>query len=61
MLFKCSPLKCFLFISVDLEKLEKLMIELADYCYAENDSIFQPKIGEPCCARFSGEGIDLKN
>ncbi|XP_013924124.1 PREDICTED: tudor domain-containing protein 1 [Thamnophis sirtalis] len=37
--------------NLDLEKLEKLMIELADYCCAEKDSIFQPKIGEPCCAR----------
>ncbi|XP_070801572.1 tudor domain-containing protein 1 [Pituophis catenifer annectens] len=42
-------------MKVDLEKLEKLMIELADYCYTEKDSIFQPKIGEPCCARFSGD------
>ncbi|XP_026523171.1 tudor domain-containing protein 1 isoform X2 [Notechis scutatus] len=42
-------------MKVDLEKLKKLMTELADYCYAENDNIFQPKIGEPCCARFSGD------
>ncbi|KAG8135605.1 hypothetical protein E2320_008609 [Naja naja] len=41
-------------MKVDLEKLKKLTIELADYCYAENDNVFQPKIGEPCCARFSG-------
>ncbi|KAG8135603.1 hypothetical protein E2320_008615, partial [Naja naja] len=43
-------------MKVDLEKLKKLTIELADYCYAENDNVFQPKIGEPCCARFSGDG-----
>ncbi|XP_070608769.1 tudor domain-containing protein 1 isoform X4 [Erythrolamprus reginae] len=42
-------------MKVDLEKLKKLMIELADYCCAQNDSIFQPKVGEPCCARFSGD------
>ncbi|ETE57743.1 hypothetical protein L345_16539, partial [Ophiophagus hannah] len=39
-------------MKVDLEKFKKLMIELADYCHAENN-VFQPKIGEPCCARFS--------
>lgn len=51
----------FLFILVDSQKLHKLMIELADYCCAQKDCIFQPKIGEPCCARFSGKGMDLEN
>ncbi|XP_063163880.1 tudor domain-containing protein 1-like [Candoia aspera] len=42
-------------IKVDPQKLHKLMTELAEYCNAQNDFIFQPKIGEPCCARFSGD------
>ncbi|XP_039208656.1 tudor domain-containing protein 1 isoform X1 [Crotalus tigris] len=42
-------------MKVDSQKLHKLMIELADYCCAQNDCTFQPKIGEPCCARFSGD------
>ncbi|KAM6442660.1 tudor domain-containing protein 1 isoform 1-T3 [Liasis olivaceus] len=42
-------------IKVDPQKLHKLMTELAEYCSAQNDCIFQPKIGEPCCARFSGD------
>ncbi|KAL7990597.1 hypothetical protein Chor_014027 [Crotalus horridus] len=42
-------------MKVDSQKLHKLMTELADYCCAQNDCTFQPKIGEPCCARFSGD------
>ncbi|XP_042312715.1 tudor domain-containing protein 1 isoform X2 [Sceloporus undulatus] len=40
---------------VDPQDLHKLMTELADYCSFQNDCILEPKVGEPCCARFSGD------
>ncbi|XP_078245693.1 tudor domain-containing protein 1 isoform X2 [Pogona vitticeps] len=39
----------------DEHKLRKLMIGLADYCNSLNEHIFKPKIGQACCARFSGD------
>ncbi|KAJ6669061.1 hypothetical protein lerEdw1_007870 [Lerista edwardsae] len=40
---------------VDPQKLRRLMMELEDYCNSQNDCVFKPKVGEACCARFSGD------
>ncbi|NXC47830.1 TDRD1 protein, partial [Penelope pileata] len=40
----------------DQEKLLKQMIELQDYCKSCKKQPFKPKLGEACCARFSGDG-----
>ncbi|XP_066475829.1 tudor domain-containing protein 1 isoform X4 [Tiliqua scincoides] len=50
-LFYAVPIKA----KVDPQKLHKLMIELADYCSSQNDRVFKPKVGDACCARFSGD------
>ncbi|CAI5775017.1 Tudor domain containing 1 [Podarcis lilfordi] len=50
-LFYAVPTK----MKVDLQRLHKLMTGLADYCNSQNDSSFKPKVGEPCCARFTGD------
>ncbi|XP_053168675.1 tudor domain-containing protein 1 isoform X2 [Hemicordylus capensis] len=50
-LFYVVPVK----VKVDQQKLCKLMIELADYCESQNEHLFKPKVGEACCARFSGD------
>ncbi|XP_062831772.1 tudor domain-containing protein 1 isoform X8 [Anolis carolinensis] len=42
-------------LSVDLQELHKLMTELADFCSFQNGHPLKPKVGEPCCARFSGD------
>uniref|UniRef100_A0A8D2M7L0 Tudor domain-containing protein n=1 Tax=Zonotrichia albicollis TaxID=44394 RepID=A0A8D2M7L0_ZONAL len=38
------------------KKLLKEMISLEDYCRSCNKQPFQPKLGEACCAQFSGNG-----
>ncbi|XP_048360843.1 tudor domain-containing protein 1 [Sphaerodactylus townsendi] len=40
---------------VDPQKLHKLMVQLADYSTSQDNHVFQPKAGEACCARFSGD------
>ncbi|NXJ02847.1 TDRD1 protein, partial [Psophia crepitans] len=40
----------------DQEKLHKQLIELEGYCKSCKDQAFKPKLGEACCARFSGDG-----
>ncbi|NXT33693.1 TDRD1 protein, partial [Pelecanoides urinatrix] len=44
------------FFSVDQEKLHRQLIELEDYCKSCKNLPFKPKLGEACCARFSGDG-----
>ncbi|XP_044287385.1 tudor domain-containing protein 1 [Varanus komodoensis] len=39
----------------DKKKFHKLMTELTDYCNSQKDSTFKPKVGELCCAKFSGD------
>ncbi|XP_074855208.1 tudor domain-containing protein 1 isoform X2 [Carettochelys insculpta] len=41
---------------VDQEKLHRLMIELVEYCNAQKNHSFIPKVGEACCAKFAGDG-----
>ncbi|XP_014381318.1 tudor domain-containing protein 1 isoform X1 [Alligator sinensis] len=41
---------------VDQDKLCTLMIELAEYCSSCSSQSFKPKVGEACCAKFSGDG-----
>ncbi|XP_034988412.2 tudor domain-containing protein 1 [Zootoca vivipara] len=50
-LFYAVPTK----MKVDQQRLHKLKTGLADYCTSQNDSSFKPKVGEPCCARFTGD------
>ncbi|NXR52299.1 TDRD1 protein, partial [Hippolais icterina] len=38
------------------KKLLKELISLEDYCRSCNKQPFQPKLGEACCAQFSGNG-----
>uniref|UniRef100_A0A7M4EVX9 Tudor domain containing 1 n=1 Tax=Crocodylus porosus TaxID=8502 RepID=A0A7M4EVX9_CROPO len=38
------------------DKLCTLMIELAEYCCSCSNQSFRPKVGEACCAKFSGDG-----
>ncbi|NXL26084.1 TDRD1 protein, partial [Setophaga kirtlandii] len=38
------------------KKLFKELISLEDYCRSCNKQPFQPKLGEACCAQFSGNG-----
>ncbi|NXL47328.1 TDRD1 protein, partial [Podilymbus podiceps] len=40
----------------DQEKLHKQLIELEGYCKTCKNQPFKPKLGEACCARFSGDG-----
>ncbi|KFP13485.1 Tudor domain-containing protein 1, partial [Egretta garzetta] len=40
----------------DQEKLHKQLIELEGYCKSCKNQPFKPKLGEACCARFSGDG-----
>ncbi|XP_060098652.1 tudor domain-containing protein 1 [Heteronotia binoei] len=40
---------------VDPQKLCGLMLQLADYCTSQKNHVFKPKVGEACCARFSGD------
>ncbi|XP_053928214.1 tudor domain-containing protein 1 [Cuculus canorus] len=42
--------------SKDQEKLGRQLIELEDYCQSCEKQLFKPKVGEACCARFSGDG-----
>ncbi|NXJ50375.1 TDRD1 protein, partial [Spizaetus tyrannus] len=44
------------FFSVDCEKLHRQLIELEGYCKSCKNQPFKPKLGEACCARFSGDG-----
>ncbi|NWU64316.1 TDRD1 protein, partial [Pterocles burchelli] len=45
-----------LFFFVDQEKLQKLWIDLQGYCRSLKNRTFKPKVGEACCAKFSGDG-----
>ncbi|XP_074448726.1 tudor domain-containing protein 1 [Larus michahellis] len=40
----------------DQEKLHRQLIELERYCKSCKKQPFKPKLGEACCARFSGDG-----
>ncbi|XP_074015034.1 tudor domain-containing protein 1 [Numenius arquata] len=40
----------------DQEKLQRQLIELQGYCKTCKNQPFKPKLGEACCARFSGDG-----
>ncbi|KFP51031.1 Tudor domain-containing protein 1, partial [Cathartes aura] len=40
----------------DQEKLHRQLIELEGYCKSCKNQPFKPKLGEACCARFSGDG-----
>ncbi|KFV12962.1 Tudor domain-containing protein 1, partial [Pterocles gutturalis] len=40
----------------DQEKLQKLLIDLQGYCRSLKNRTFKPKVGEACCAKFSGDG-----
>ncbi|KAM6390493.1 tudor domain-containing protein 1 [Pluvialis apricaria] len=40
----------------DQEKLHRQLIELEGYCKSCKSQPFKPKLGEACCARFSGDG-----
>ncbi|XP_072726523.1 tudor domain-containing protein 1 [Ciconia boyciana] len=40
----------------DQEKLHRQLIELEGYCKSCKKQPFKPKLGEACCARFSGDG-----
>ncbi|XP_049667282.1 tudor domain-containing protein 1 [Accipiter gentilis] len=40
----------------DREKLHTQLIELEGYCKSCKNQPFKPKLGEACCARFSGDG-----
>ncbi|XP_068255128.1 tudor domain-containing protein 1 [Nyctibius grandis] len=42
--------------SKDQEKLHRQLIELEGYCKSCKNQPFKPKLGEACCARFSGDG-----
>lgn len=46
-----------MFFSVDQDKLHRQLIELEGYCKSCKSQPFKPKLGEACCARFSGEAI----
>ncbi|NXY67292.1 TDRD1 protein, partial [Glareola pratincola] len=45
-----------MFFSVDQEKLHRQLTELECYCKSCKRQPFKPKLGEACCARFSGDG-----
>ncbi|KFQ18909.1 Tudor domain-containing protein 1, partial [Merops nubicus] len=38
------------------ERLQRLMLDLEGYCKSCKSRLFKPKVGEACCARFSGDG-----
>ncbi|KFO13959.1 Tudor domain-containing protein 1, partial [Balearica regulorum gibbericeps] len=40
----------------DQERLHRQLIELEGYCKSCKNQSFKPKLGEACCARFSGDG-----
>ncbi|XP_074883078.1 tudor domain-containing protein 1 [Buteo buteo] len=40
----------------DQEQLHRQLTELEGYCKSCKNQPFQPKLGEACCARFSGDG-----
>ncbi|KFV47240.1 Tudor domain-containing protein 1, partial [Tyto alba] len=40
----------------DQEKLRRQLMELEGYCKSCKNQPFKPKLGEACCARFSGDG-----
>ncbi|KFV90318.1 Tudor domain-containing protein 1, partial [Eurypyga helias] len=40
----------------DQESLHRLLTELEDYCKSCKHQSFEPRPGEACCARFSGDG-----
>ncbi|NXK17285.1 TDRD1 protein, partial [Arenaria interpres] len=40
----------------DQEKLQRQLIELEGYCKSCKNQPFKPKLGDACCARFSGDG-----
>ncbi|NXF97342.1 TDRD1 protein, partial [Eubucco bourcierii] len=42
--------------SKDQEKLDQQLTELEDYCKSCKNRSFRPKLGEACCAKFSGNG-----
>ncbi|NXP15606.1 TDRD1 protein, partial [Thinocorus orbignyianus] len=44
------------FFSADQEKLHRQLIELEGYCKSCKNQPFKPKLGEACCARYSGNG-----
>ncbi|XP_008939923.1 PREDICTED: tudor domain-containing protein 1-like, partial [Merops nubicus] len=37
-------------------RLQRLMLDLEGYCKSCKSRLFKPKVGEACCARFSGDG-----
>ncbi|XP_064000410.1 tudor domain-containing protein 1 isoform X2 [Pogoniulus pusillus] len=42
--------------SKDKEKLDQQLTDLEDYCKSQKNCSFKPKLGEACCAKFSGDG-----
>ncbi|NXG40959.1 TDRD1 protein, partial [Psilopogon haemacephalus] len=42
--------------SKDKEKLDQQMTELEGYCKSCKNRSFRPRLGEACCAKFSGDG-----
>ncbi|KAM6104906.1 LOW QUALITY PROTEIN: tudor domain-containing protein 1 [Pterocles gutturalis] len=38
------------------QELQKLLIDLQGYCRSLKNRTFKPKVGEACCAKFSGDG-----
>ncbi|XP_069467969.1 tudor domain-containing protein 1 [Ambystoma mexicanum] len=40
---------------VDKEKLQWTMIELAEYCSSQKNQNYMPRVGEACCARYTGD------
>nr|XP_033799039.1 tudor domain-containing protein 1 isoform X2 [Geotrypetes seraphini] len=42
--------------TVNKDKLQWIMIEMAEYCsHQDNKQVYQPKTGEACCAKFTGD------
>ncbi|KFP86188.1 Tudor domain-containing protein 1, partial [Acanthisitta chloris] len=50
-LFYAVPVK-----TEDQEKLRRQLVKLESYCKSCHKQPFQPKVGEACCAQFSGNG-----
>ncbi|NWW84387.1 TDRD1 protein, partial [Rhynochetos jubatus] len=44
------------YFSLDRENLHRLLTELEDYCTSCKHQPFEPRPGDACCARFSGDG-----
>ncbi|NXL58028.1 TDRD1 protein, partial [Chordeiles acutipennis] len=55
-LFYAVPVRYQISFSADHEKLHRQLIELEGYCKSCQNQPFKPKLGEACCARFSGDG-----